>query len=199
MKPVGRPLIGHTDRVTSVAYSPNGLHIVSGSLDQTIRIWDVERGMAVNNPSRSYTDSVTGAACWPNGPHIFSGSSDNTIQSCSELDDLAKGDSNYRFIRFLLTSSILGDHLPNINTASEHLIQSSNAGFGISKDLIDPNGWVRCADGILFWVPGDCRSGLASAASVTIPNAGHHRRVRIDLSDFRCGHSWTDEIGRAHV
>ncbi len=32
---------GHTDRVTSVAWSPNSKYIVSGSLDQTARIWAV--------------------------------------------------------------------------------------------------------------------------------------------------------------
>ncbi len=33
-------LSGHTDWVVSVAYSPDGRHIVSGSRDSTIRIWD---------------------------------------------------------------------------------------------------------------------------------------------------------------
>ena len=32
---------GHTDRVTSVAWSPNGKYIASGSLDQTARVWTV--------------------------------------------------------------------------------------------------------------------------------------------------------------
>lgn len=33
---------GHNDRVQSVAFSPDGLHIVSGSDDNTVRIWDVQ-------------------------------------------------------------------------------------------------------------------------------------------------------------
>src|SRR4051794_6631683 len=35
-------LVGHTHRVYSVAYSPDGRHFVSGSSDNTIRIWDAE-------------------------------------------------------------------------------------------------------------------------------------------------------------
>ncbi|CCA76372.1 hypothetical protein PIIN_10365 [Serendipita indica DSM 11827] len=37
---VGSPLEGHTTLVPSVAFSPDGQHIVSGSKDQTVRITD---------------------------------------------------------------------------------------------------------------------------------------------------------------
>ena len=37
-------LEGHTSYVTSVAYSPDGKHIVSGSLDKTVRVWDSNTG-----------------------------------------------------------------------------------------------------------------------------------------------------------
>ena len=43
-------LQGHTDSVLSVAFSPDGRHIVSGSRDQTIRVWDAQTGGQVGNP-----------------------------------------------------------------------------------------------------------------------------------------------------
>jgi len=30
----------HSDRITSVAFSPDGTKIVSGSYDRTIKVWD---------------------------------------------------------------------------------------------------------------------------------------------------------------
>ena len=32
-------LVGHSNDVNSVAYSPDGTKIISGSLDKTVRIW----------------------------------------------------------------------------------------------------------------------------------------------------------------
>ncbi|KAE9390734.1 WD40 repeat-like protein, partial [Gymnopus androsaceus JB14] len=39
---IGEPLRGHTSSVNSVAFSPDGKRIVSGSSDQTVRIWSTE-------------------------------------------------------------------------------------------------------------------------------------------------------------
>ena len=40
-------LTGHSDPVSSVAYSPDGKHIVSGSDDRTVKVWDAQTGKEV--------------------------------------------------------------------------------------------------------------------------------------------------------
>ena len=39
-----RTITGHSDKVTSVAFSPDGETLASGSVDQTIRFWDIHTG-----------------------------------------------------------------------------------------------------------------------------------------------------------
>ena len=41
LKPLRPPLTGHTSVILCMANAPDGTHVVTGSLDSTIRIWDV--------------------------------------------------------------------------------------------------------------------------------------------------------------
>src|SRR5258707_10592701 len=53
---------GHRGFVMCTCYSPDGRHIVSGSNDKTIRIWDAETGAAVGPPLEGHTGSVHSVA-----------------------------------------------------------------------------------------------------------------------------------------
>jgi WD40 repeat protein len=41
------PVTGHLGSVQSVAYSPDGKHIVSGSWDSTVKVWNAATGKEV--------------------------------------------------------------------------------------------------------------------------------------------------------
>ena len=76
-----KPLLtGHTHSVRSVAYSPDGQHIVSGSADKTIRIWDALTQRQIGNSLTGHTNIVFSVAYSPDGRYIVSGSLDNTIR-----------------------------------------------------------------------------------------------------------------------
>ena len=48
--PDRQPLTGHTDDVDSVAFSPDGKILASGSNDGTMRLWDVATGRQIGTP-----------------------------------------------------------------------------------------------------------------------------------------------------
>jgi WD40 repeat protein len=41
------PLLGHSSGINSVAFSPDGMQVISGSGDGTVRIWDVSTGKEI--------------------------------------------------------------------------------------------------------------------------------------------------------
>ena len=73
-------LPGHTDSVLSVAVSPDGGRIVSGSDDSTVRIWDAQTGEPIGQPLQGHTDRVLSVAVSPDGGRIVSGSADRTVR-----------------------------------------------------------------------------------------------------------------------
>ena len=70
---------GHTQNVTSVAITPDGLYAVSGSFDQTLRLWDLETGKEITT-FKGHTEPVTSIAITPDGRFVLSGSYDNTLK-----------------------------------------------------------------------------------------------------------------------
>jgi WD40 repeat protein len=78
--PIGQPLLGHGDAVLSVAFSPDGKRIVSGSYDKTLRLWDVQTGQPIGQPLQGHGDVVNSVAFSPDGKRIVSGSYDKTLR-----------------------------------------------------------------------------------------------------------------------
>jgi len=69
---------GHTYRVNSVTFSPDGELLASGSRDQKVRLWRVEDGELIHTLV-GHTDEVNSVAISPDGSLIASGSSDDTV------------------------------------------------------------------------------------------------------------------------
>lgn len=66
--------------VSSVAYSPDGQYIASGSGDNTISVWDASSTQETITFKNGHTGYVSSVAFSPDGQRIASGSGDNTIK-----------------------------------------------------------------------------------------------------------------------
>jgi WD40 repeat protein len=72
-------LSAYQDRVKSVAISPDGQTLVSGSNDKNIKVWRLSNGKLLRTLS-GHRESVWSVAISPDGQTLVSGSDDNTIK-----------------------------------------------------------------------------------------------------------------------
>jgi serine/threonine protein kinase len=76
---LGSWFYGHSDTVWSVAISPDGQSLVSGSNDKTIKVWNLKTGKEIHTIS-GHSSAVTSVVISPDGQTLVSGSGDNTIK-----------------------------------------------------------------------------------------------------------------------
>ncbi|URD53703.1 WD40 repeat domain-containing protein [Chroococcidiopsis sp. CCNUC1] len=74
-----RTLTGHTDSVNAVAVTPDGKWVISGSSDNTVKIWNLKTGN-IKLTLTGHTGSVNAVAVTPDGKWVISGSSDKTVK-----------------------------------------------------------------------------------------------------------------------
>ncbi|OJJ43221.1 hypothetical protein ASPZODRAFT_154695 [Penicilliopsis zonata CBS 506.65] len=79
-------LKGHTSWVLAVSFSPNGAMIATGSMDNTVRLWDADKGQALGGPLKGHAKWITSLAWEPyhvqqsGRPRLASASKDCTVR-----------------------------------------------------------------------------------------------------------------------
>jgi WD40 repeat protein len=176
-KALGAPLQGHTDRLWSVAISPDGTRIVSGSNDNTIRMWDAETGKAFGVPLQGRTDRVWSVAISHDGTRIVSGSADRTIrvwhlESFTHSQAIVCFSSNPTHALCSTISILPESHMSSLE----------------ASDLIPTRErWIAGPKGQHFlWIPSYFPSiTYAPGNTLVIPDA-----LQLDFSHFSRGTSW---------
>jgi WD40 repeat protein len=75
-----------------MAFSPDGKRIVSGSFDNTLKVWDAETGQETLT-LEGHSGSVTSVSFSPDGKRIVSGSTDDTVKIWN-VSSLTAGEGN---------------------------------------------------------------------------------------------------------
>lgn len=75
----GQPLIVHNGSVTSIALSPDGKVLASGSDDNDIILWNMGTQQPIGQPLKGHTGPVTSVTFSPDGKTLASGSEDRAI------------------------------------------------------------------------------------------------------------------------
>ena len=113
-----KTIVGHTEKVLGVAFSPHGSTLASGGNDNIIHLWDVWTGKPKKTLT-GHTRGVSSVAFNPDGKILASGSWDDTIR----LWDVSTGK---------LLKTILTNHggVCRVNFAPDGLILASGGDFG---------------------------------------------------------------------
>ncbi len=72
-------LTGHTGLICTVAFSPDGQTLASGSEDQSIKLWSVSTGNLLGT-STVHTGAIAALTYTPDGQTLISSSFDKTIK-----------------------------------------------------------------------------------------------------------------------
>ncbi|KAG9310836.1 hypothetical protein JVU11DRAFT_8689 [Chiua virens] len=174
--PLGRPvnwpaeihvLQGHTDNVLCVAYAPDGSHIVSGSQDYTIRIWDPITGQCVGGPFQLHTAPVVSVAYSPDSKYFVSGSRDGTIKTWDTTTGQCLGHPFLGHTQAISTVAYSPDGSCIASGSGDRTIRIWNANTGISA-------------GAPFEGHNDTVSSLAySSGGSQIVSGSHDTTVRV--------------------
>jgi serine/threonine protein kinase len=79
VRPCLHNLAGHSSWIMAVAISPDNQTLISGSMDDTIRIWNLQSGELLNTIT-GHTKVINCLAISPDGQTLVSGSDDHSIR-----------------------------------------------------------------------------------------------------------------------
>ncbi|KAJ5778340.1 hypothetical protein N7520_001586 [Penicillium odoratum] len=135
-------LEGHSGWVRSVAFSPDGLTLASGSDDNTIKLWDTATGTQ-RQTLEGHSGSVGSVAFSPDGLTLASGSDDNTIKlwdtATGTQRQTLKGHSDW--VRSVAFSP---DGLTLASGSEDNTIKLWDTATGTQRQTLEGHsGWVR--------------------------------------------------------
>jgi len=155
-----RTLIGHTGKVTAIAVTPDGKQLISGSNDNTLKIWDLETGKEKFS-FIGHSDEITAIAITPDGNQIISSSRDGTIKAWNlkNREKLLTIDSHQNSVNNI---ALTPDGKEIISGSSDKSLRVWNLETG--EEMLTCKG--RPAGSFTLTLPAKIRSELINAVAV---------------------------------
>ncbi|EGN94798.1 hypothetical protein SERLA73DRAFT_61926 [Serpula lacrymans var. lacrymans S7.3] len=193
-------LRSHHGSVTSVAFSSDGTKVVSGSSDQTVRIWDATSGQLVAGPLEGHTQQVRSVGFSPDGTKVVSGSWDQTVR----IWDATSGQ--------LVAGPFQGHNrvgesvgfYPGGNESTSALVDKKHSSHVLPypvpvdweryKGIQGDSGWISFENArmdtlLMHWMPPNIIRYWYNSRTVLM--IGAHDTVRVSYEHFLHGNNWT--------
>jgi WD40 repeat protein len=135
--------IGHTLGISTVCFSQDGKHILSGSEDKTIRLWDISNGAELIR-YEGHSSKINSVCFSPDGKYVLSGSDEGPII-------LRKGKyiEYERFETLILWDAKLGNIVKSIKPNIDKKTTSSIRSVSISPN--SKYGISTCSSYLILW------------------------------------------------
>ncbi|KAF5365379.1 hypothetical protein D9757_012118 [Collybiopsis confluens] len=199
---IGHPLHGHTD---------DGEQVVSGSDDETVRIWNVQTGQQIGDPLCGHTNWVSSVTFSPDGQQVVTGSYDRTVRiwnaqtgqqnplhGSSTLGPSTAFSSNSPKLVAPLMSK---DIIKSLHPLHSMLDKSLQLPPNIYHGSINQQGRLCSHDTqLLLWLPPWMIPGFRDKRQVlTIPSDAPNCAISVNLDNFVYDCSWTKCWDSSHL